>query len=300
MRTPFLPLLLTSMLVTGCATTKAPAPPPPLTIDARSLPMSDGDDGTAVSWDALMSRVADADVVFVGELHDDAAGHAFEQAFAEDFVARWPGSAVALEMLERDEQVIVDDFLEKIITAKQLERLTHSSDWGAPGAWSVWYQPILDSARAADAPVVAANAPRRYVRLARTDGHERLDALEPPRRGFVALPRQEPSDAQREQFRRAMTGDGGHELDEETLETFLRSQIVWDATMADSVAAARAAGAPKVVLFVGRFHCDYNGGTVRELQARAPDARILTVSLGATEREGDEGRRADVIVDTGR
>ena len=50
-----------------------------------------------------------------------------------------------------------------------------------------------------------------------------------------------------------------------------RAQLVMDATMAESIAAASRAGAVKVVHLVGHFHCDFEGGLIQELRRRLPD-----------------------------
>ncbi|MHC4776253.1 MAG: ChaN family lipoprotein, partial [Planctomycetota bacterium] len=89
--------------------------------------------------------------------------------------------------------------------------------------------------------------------------------------------------------------------DEQVLEMF-RAQLVMDATMADSIAAASRAGAAKVVHLVGHFHCDFEGGLVQELRRRLPEARILVVtllSLDGEELGEDDVGRADFVVHTG-
>ena len=76
-------------------------------------------------------------------------------------------------MLERDEQMLVTDYVEDVIDLRTFMDLTHSASWSGAGSWRGWYHPMIDRAkddRDAGARVVAANAPRRYVRLARTDG----------------------------------------------------------------------------------------------------------------------------------
>jgi uncharacterized iron-regulated protein len=81
--------------------------------------------------------------------------------------------------------------------------------------------------------------------------------------------------------------------------------MVWDATMARSIAGAlreRGRGSAKVVHVVGRFHSDFDGGLVSELRRAAPFASILTVSLlpEASRHLREEDRdRADVVVYTG-
>jgi uncharacterized iron-regulated protein len=90
----------------------------------------------------------------------------------------------------------------------------------------------------------------------------------------------------------------------EDIDPGFRSQLLWDATMGDSIARAlRTPRTKKVVHLVGQFHSDFSGGTVKEVRARRPIARVLTVSMqrsdGAFLRERDEGR-ADVVIYTGK
>jgi hypothetical protein len=63
-----------------------------------------GEDGERVYWSALMEAIESADVIIVGEEHDDAVGHRVQQAVVEDVLARWPDSALSMEMLDRRKQ----------------------------------------------------------------------------------------------------------------------------------------------------------------------------------------------------
>ncbi len=313
-----------ALLSAGCATTggggtaeaepAAPMfPPTPPAVawsgEPRDLPLLDGATGEPLTWDELMARVAEADAVIVGEQHDDAAGHAWQAALVGDAIAARGGGTLALEMLERDEQPIVDDWMDGIIDRDALAGLTNSASWAGEDSWELWYQPILDAARDAGGRVIAANAPRRYVRLARTDGFDPLDALPAPRRGFVALPAEDVDDSG--YFGRFVDVMSGHMTQEGAgpdeaalarMRATFRAQRTWDSTMADSVARALGRGSPLVLLMIGQFHSDFEGATVLELRHRAPDARVLTISMqrrdGAALAEEDQGR-ADVIVHTG-
>lgn len=306
----------------------APESPP------RQLPMFVGSSGVPLDWPGLMNAVAWADVIIVGEQHDDAKGHAVEEAIVRDALMRWPRSALSMEMLERDDQNLVEDYLGGIINASDFAKLTFSESWAGSGSWKDWYQPIVDAAKDSGSNVVAANAPRRYVRLARIDGYARLQSIPQPRRALFDLPRPLQDDGYRKRFFELMSeseqspatqpatapatqpgvkpgekpaakpqsphgGAGGPA----NPEAAFRSQLVWDATMAGSIADARKSGARKVVHIVGQFHCDFNGGTVQQLRARAPDARILVISMqpedGARLR-ADDRNRADVVIYTGR
>jgi uncharacterized iron-regulated protein len=265
-----------------------------------------------LEWDAFLSRLHGADVVVLGEQHDDATGHAVQLAVVEDMLDGSPGSGgVALEMLERDEQVLLEDYRDEIIDAETFARLSGSTSWSGKGSWEAWYQPVIDAAIDRDAAVIAANAPRRYVRLARTDGWERFDDLDADRRALVDRPDSPIVGPYRDRFIELMSGhdDPDGEMDEaaeaeaiELAESFFLSQQVWDATMAASVSMALRQSGPPVMLLIGRFHSDADGGTPQQIRRLHPAARVVTISLEPEcgNVEFDEANpQADFIVCTG-
>jgi uncharacterized iron-regulated protein len=310
----------------GCATLKSDAQGAPAQaydpVLARNLPIYEGSSGAAVDWDHMIARLRSADVIILGEQHDDARAHAVQLAIVQDVLTasetdsheRTP-AALSMEMLERDEQDLVRDYVDGFIDASAFAKLTESENWGGKGSWSVWYQPIIDAAIQGGARVIAANAPRRYVRLARLEGYERLEAMSDPRRSLFDLPQGEPDAEYHRRFIEVMS-NGGHgdaakpapdaAAPEESVAPAItngfRSQLLWDSTMGASIAAASAAGARPVIHLVGQFHSDFRGGTVQQVQVRLPDARIVTISMqrAAGEQLLDEDRdRADFVIYTG-
>jgi len=266
----------------------------------------DPESADRVTWSELLFQIDKVDVVLLGELHDHAIGHAVQLAVIEDVFDKYPNSVLALEMLERDEQVLVDDYMEDVITADSFESLTHSTNWGAKNGWEVWYQPIIDAVKERGGEVLAANAPRRYVRLARTDGYERIKSLPPHRRSFIDLPEELSGGRYRQRFWEYATHhDEGDEesainvdvIDpDDSLLPVFRSQQAWDATMAQSVAGAMPSIDRKVILLVGQFHVEYDGGIVQELRRRAPKARVLVISIQRDLPE-EEWRGSPAIAD---
>ena len=275
--------------------------PPHFQATPYQLAIFRGDNGQSIDWNGLWNGIRWADIVIVGEQHDDASAHEVQRTIAEETFAAWPGCAVSLEMLERNEQPIVDAYLRGEITKEEFITRTGSRDWASKGSWEDFYQPVIDAAKDAGAPVIAANAPREYVRRARTEGYEALAALPPEERGNFAIPAGEPPATYRQRFKDLMSGDGSHEVSDAQVDDVLRSQRMWDATMADSIVNAwRAApSGGKVVHLVGQFHSEYDGGLVSEIQHRAGNARILTISVQKGEayalRREDRGK-ADVVV----
>lgn len=259
-----------------------------LKIDVRTyVTIVDPVTGNTLRWSEIMDRVEDAEVVLLGELHDHAVGHAVQLAVVDEVLERWPLSTVAFEMLERDEQILIDDYMDGNIDAKTFASLTGSSSWAGKGSWSAWYQPILDSIRQAGGNALAANAPRRYVKLAKTGGFERIDELPSERRVLVDYPEELSAGRYRQRFwELGMHGeitDGVVDMttidpDDPMLPVF-RSQQVWDATMAESIARQQPTMDKKVLLLVGQFHIEYNGGVVQELKRRLPNANVLSISI---------------------
>lgn len=287
----------------GMASTGAVRPPAD---GARAVPLFDSETGVALSWEGLLDRIAAADVVIVGEMHDDARGHAVSLALAEDLLAAHPASAISLEMLDRSQQGFAEAYVNGAITRTSFIEVTqvHGRD-----AWEAAYQPLLDAARLGGGRVVAANAPRPYARLARLEGYEALRSVQSPPRQFAVPRTADPAYFAR--FTDAMAhhdpvSPPGDEMvapwSPVDVEGMFRGQQVWDATMADSIAAAHRAGAPKVLHLVGQFHSDFNGGLLHELRALAPRIRILTLSLQPVEAAAlrkEDAARADVVAYTG-
>ena len=101
-----------------------------------------------ITWEAMLKKIDNVDVVLLGELHDHAVGHAVQFGIVEDVMKKYPGSVLALEMLERDEQLLVDDYMDGLIDADKLALKTQSASWAGSGSWDAWYQPIIDVVKA--------------------------------------------------------------------------------------------------------------------------------------------------------
>ncbi len=264
----------------------------------------DGEGGGTLTLAEVASRAARADVVVIGEMHGHAKGlRAAEDLFAA-IVEQQPTAALGLEFYERDTQAAIDDYLAGITdedgfreaTGKVVEKDSH--------------RPLIEMAKDAGIRVWAINAPRRYVRLARTQGFEAYEGMTEAQRGLVVAPEELSGGRYAETFYELMSGMSAHDESEQDAEvpegpsemavSFFRSQNVWDATMADSAVKALDAGARPLVIIVGQFHSDFEGGLVERLRESAPGARVLTVSVVETDSfDEEDADRADVLIGTG-
>ncbi|MBM4113426.1 MAG: ChaN family lipoprotein, partial [Phycisphaerae bacterium] len=278
----------------------------------RGLPMFDGTRGTVLTWFDLSQAVDWADVIVIGERHDDAVAHAVQLAIVEETMARFPRTALSMEMLERDEQPAVDDYLRGVIEVDEFMERTGSRHWAGKDTWVLWYQPMIDAAKVSGSRVIAANSPRRFVRQARLEGYEALAALPPEERALFDFPRRLDKPAYRARFDEVIRhGHGDEPASDEGLAAGFRSQSLWDSTMAASIVRARGGGgappggapaANKVVHLVGQFHSDFTGGLVEELHARDGGLRICVISVQsgtATELRPEDRDRAAIVMYSG-
>ena len=302
-------LLAITALVVCCAACAAPRAARVLTPTEReraasSLIILDGTTGERIDLDEAARRAARADVVLLGEYHDNPDAHALQQALYARLLEREPRTALCLEMLERHEQPIVDAWVRGEITTDQLIDRTGSRTWsGQPNGWLAFYQPCLDLARASGAPIVAANAPRQYVSRANKEGYDGLRALPADECALFDLPIAPDVGAYRHRLAELMQDMRGSDapVPDDQVDRMLRSQRVWDATMGASVARALGSS-PRAVLLVGCFHSDFLGGTALEVMARRPGTSVFVVAITQDTADGlaptDRGR-GDLVVQVG-
>lgn len=276
----------------------------------RRLVILRGGDGSVATWEELVATCSAAEAVLVGEMHGQRVGQAFQAALFADVLTASPGAAGALEFFERDEQAALDDYLSGVTDETAFRRATRRTETN----YTSGHAAMVEACKAAGRPVIAANAARRYVRLARTEGFDRLRNLGPEQRRLFTIPEFIPQGRYRSDFFKVMGAE--HLLDppadvplseedakrRDNISNMLRSQSVWDWTMAESVARAIAAGSRPVVLIVGRFHVDHDGGLVQALRALRPGTRIVTITnidaWSETLRDDDRGI-ADFVVYVG-
>ena len=284
--------LIGVLCLVGCSSSmvaRDKEPPQP-----RSCVIFDGETGDVLAWPTLLERVAQADAVMLGERHDDQMGHLVQHAILED--APTP-LGLALEMLERDEQSLLDDFRDGLIDQTTFQELTESTNWAGLDTWGNYYQPAIDIVLRRGGKVVAANAPRRYVRHARIKGGGSLPS-DQPRSLWFDLPSSLDDSLYRKRFFDLM-GEG---TDPTVGDQFFLAQRIWDASMGKSLADLRASGAQPAVLLVGGFHVVEQGGTVLEYLHHRPSDELLVVSLVPEQKSflpRDLLGKADIFILTG-
>lgn len=312
-------LLLPAALLTGCASTQS-VEPQPIVLPPEAAPgFDDGHDATAltilkgdgtgsISFDDMINDLADADVILVGEMHGHTESLDFIATTFESLIARNTKLDLSMEFYERDEQIALDDYLAGITDYAAFVKAAGRTESNNP----IGHLRMVELARLNDRAVIASNSPRRYTRLARTGGFQALADLNHRQRALVEIPNSLPTGSYAARFRDAMGAMAAHGGDE-MINGFLRSQTVWDQTMAASITRHHTQQSASIFHVVGHFHVDHattpGGSALADAihHRLGNDIKLRSLVMHATEGDldtlteedaGDEssGPAADYIV----
>lgn len=233
---------------------------------------------------SLIQSVREADVLLVGELHDDEAGHRFKRVLLEEIDRADRRQVVlSLEMFERDVQIVIDEFL--------ADHITEAHFTASARAWPNYerdYRPMVMFAKENGLPVVAANVPRRYVNLVAREGMAALNDLFGQSRTLLPpLPLPGASDKYRAAFMERMEGMPAH--GGVTPENMFEAQRLWDAGMAESIVQALDMRENALVMHVaGSFHVERDTGIPDMIRAYRPELRLVSVVVRPGEAFGED------------
>lgn len=272
--------------------------------------------GHSVKLEEIIEALDGADVLFVGETHDNATAHAVEAELlrrADERYSRGAGKgravALSLEMFERDVQTVLDEYLGGLISERHF--LLSSRPWNN---YATDYKPLVEYAREHHLPVIAANAPARYVSRVNTEGPGSLASLSKEARAWLPpLPFPEASAAYAAKFNSFMGGGpaasttpaqqpaanphaqanphGGMHL--------LEAQTLRDASMAYAISEFLKRGRdPLVVQVNGTFHSEGRMGVPEQLAHYRKKARAVVVTIVPDEgRAGFDAARMSSLGD---
>jgi len=256
-------------------------------------------------FEMMAADLARADVVLLGEQHDDSNTHRLERAVLEGLARRHVSVTLSLEMFERDVQPSLDTYVAG--TSAEEDFLKGARPWPR---YASDYRPLVEFARSQHWPVVAANVPRWIAADVAKNGRPAVDALSAADRRFAASDLHCPHDAYFDRFAGQMgehgSGSSGTGSEGPT-ERYFWAQCVKDETMAESIAAAsaRQEGRPGVIVHVtGSFHSDFGDGTGERVRRRLQGRRVAIVSIVPVDDldnlapAGNDLKRADYLVYT--
>lgn len=248
------------------------------------------DGGKAVKFDKMMKRVAEADIIFFGELHNDPISHWMELQVLKSLYERDQQLALAMEMFEADDQIPLTEYLTGVIEERHL--LKEAKMWDN---YATDYKPLVEFAKAKKLSVIASNVPRRYANLVYRKGIAALDSLPSAAREFIA-PLPITIDLELACYKNMIASMGPHAA-AGTAENMARSQAVKDATMAHFILKNKKG---KVYHVNGAYHSQNHEGIIWYIRNADPGLRIATIQVveqSATDSLEDANKKlADYVI----
>jgi uncharacterized iron-regulated protein len=249
---------------------------------AAMLPGSDEirDTGTTVvetasvaGLDALLDRLADKRVVYVGEAHDRYEDHLNQLGIIRGLHARGRELAIGMEFFQQPFQDALDAFIAGDIgEAELLRRTEYFTRWRFDYRL---YRPILRFAREHGIPLVALNVPKEITDQVGDGG---IDSLSDEQAAQIPADIDRDDEAYRSRVEAVFAM---HPKDDDAdFEHFLEVRLLWDEGMAER-AADYLERHPQTTLVVlaGVGHVEYGQGIPQRV-ARRVDAPAATVVSG--------------------
>lgn len=244
-------------------------------------------DGTVSSLEEAMAAAEATTVTFLGEIHDDPTAHGLEAAFLKRLHAAGP-LVLTMEMFERDVQYVLDEYLDSQIGEDHL--IASGRAWKN---YKTDYRALIEFAKENKIPVVAANAPRRYVNRAGILGQQSLTVLSATAKSALPpLPYAEASEPYAKKFHDFMA-----EMRRQTEERAkaenkppparrsdpakqLEAQSLWDASMAFSISETlRSRPQARVLQMNGGFHSENRLGILDHLARYRPGTKCIVITM---------------------
>jgi uncharacterized iron-regulated protein len=275
------------LLVTGCTPTVLHGNSPGSDADQQDAAAHDPepvqatpvlDLGAMPDLEAIIPRLAEQRVVFIGETHDRFDHHLTQLEIIRRLHAIHPRLAIGMEAFQQPFQGVLDDYIAGNQSEAEMLRATeYFTRWRFDYRL---YAPILRYARAHRLPVIALNLPAELTRKVGREGVAALTAAE-----RAQLPAEiDRSDTAyegrlREVFNQHPDSGGG-------FENFRDVQLLWDEGMAERAVEYLVAHPDHhMVILAGSGHLARGSGIPRRLatESRAlPPAGTLGVVLDDT------------------
>ena len=226
-------------------------------------------DGKKVKYEKMIKALNKADVVFIGELHNNPISHWAEYEITKDLYAKHEaGIILGAEMFESDNQIIINEYLNGYFSGKKFE-----ADARLWPNYDTDYKPLMTFAKKNKLRFIATNIPRRYASIVFKEDFEGLNKLSDEAKKLIA-PMPPAYDPKVKCY--ADMIEMGKKMGHGSA-NFPKAQAVKDATMAHFIEQNLKKG-KTFIHYNGAYHSDNHEGIVWYLKKLNPNLKILTVS----------------------
>lgn len=221
--------------------------------------------GKKTNMRQVFKSIEKSQVVFFGELHNNPISHWLELKLYKKMYEQDSTVLLGLEMFERDNQTVLDDFISQKINRKQLDTLAR--------LWKNFdtdYLPLLKYAQQKHLSVTATNVPRNIANQVYKYGFSVLDSNSNPI-FFASLPIEFDSTVACYQNISAMAHHGGKFY-------LAQAQALKDATMAESIIKKIGTTKTPFLHINGSYHSENKEGICWHLKRMNPPIKLITLT----------------------
>ena len=231
--------------------------------------------GQAKSLADILNQESQARVFLVGEKHTRVDHHQVQLEVLRFLHEKDINIALGVEWFQKPFQPVLDDFIAGNIDENEMLHKT--------GYFDRWrydyrlYRPILQFAREHGIPVIALNASRELMRALSKNGFDNLpDELQ------AQLPRSyDWSDKDYE--KRLSKFFDMHPDYPGSFEGFMRGQLTWDESMAESATDyLKAHPDSKMLILAGRGHIEFGSGIPNRIKRRL-DTEVISILVNDSQ-----------------
>ena len=222
--------------------------------------------GGRIAAQEILARAAKAQVVLLGESHDNADHHRWEFQTVAALAALRPRIVLGFEMFPRRVQGALDRWVANELTE---EEFLNASDWSRVWGYdAAFYLPLFHFARLNRIPMVALNVERDLVRSVRSSG---LASVAPEKREGISVP----AAAGEAYLERLFASYAEHPENKQSapartdsrFQRFVEAQLVWDRAMAQALAETSARNPDALVVgIMGSGHIERGEGVQRQIE----------------------------------
>ncbi|MGD8389243.1 MAG: ChaN family lipoprotein [Desulfobacteraceae bacterium] len=244
-----------------------------------------------VDFETFMKRVAPHDLIFVGEVHDQAEHHLIQTQVLQALMACCGPVDLAMEFFRAPQQDTLDRYLAGEMTeAAFLKAADWDRTWGFPYHL---YRPLLTLARENGSRILAINVSRDLVGKVAKVG---LAGLTPEERARLPRKIDLTDDAHRDYVREAYLLHRRQGIP--NFQFFYEAQCVYEEFMADTLSTYfENAGRNhrKLVAFVGNGHLEFRFGIPNRVLERTPVSAVTILPYSLSESTSIPSEIADFV-----
>lgn len=222
--------------------------------------------GIAITKEQMIADIAEAQVIYISELHDNLAAHEVQLDIIRALDKKFPGRiVVGMETFRESTQPALDAIHKDHLSREDFNRL-FDQDW-IPD-WRPAYQPLLDYVRERAIPVIGL-PPSQEIESIVSSGQTSPD-----------VPEMDENDPHHKAY--YMPFFIKHSMGRGSPEEMYRMMVLWDEAMANNVARFLANPenrGKKLVVIAGEGHIQYGFGIPKRAHRRIPHTSSTVLPL---------------------